>query len=80
MVDTVKKRLRERPVEADLDEIKEVLNREHGPTITEIRTRLNEVINGLNPGDVVPAAGAVANYLEVTVGGVGYSIPLHNRS
>lgn len=80
MVDTVKKRLRERPVEADLDEIKEVLNREQGPTITEIRARLNEVISGLNPGDVVATAGVVDKYLEVTVAGVGYSIPLHLRS
>lgn len=79
MVDLVKPRLREKPVES-LDEIKEALNREHGPTITAIRTRLNEVIAALNPGSVVGTAGAGAGYLEVTIQGVEYSIPLHARS
>lgn len=80
MVDTVKKRLRDRPVEAQLEEIKELLNREHGPTITELRTRLNELLSALNPGDVVATAGAQTDYLEVTIGGVEYSIALHARS
>lgn len=80
MVDTVKKRLRDRPVEAQIEEIKELLNREHGPVITEIRTRFNELLNSLNPGDVVPAAGAVTDYLEVTIGGVGYAIELRARA
>lgn len=79
MVDLVKKRLRDRPAET-LEEIAEVLNREQGPTITEIRTRMNELISALNPGNTVASAGAVAAYLEVTIGGLEYSIPLHARS
>lgn len=79
MVDLVRKRLRDRPVES-LEEIREALNREHGPTITEIRTRLNEVIGALNPGSVVLAAGAQTAYLEVVVNGTEYAIPLHARA
>ncbi len=80
MVDSVKKRLRDRAVEAQVEEIKELLNREHSPVITEIRTRFNELLQALNPGDVTPTAGAVANYLEVVIDGTEYSIPLHVRA
>ncbi len=79
MVDPVKKRLRERPVQ-ELEEIRELLNREHGPTITEIRTRLNELIAALNPVAVVLTAGAQTAYLNVTVNGTDYAIPLHARA
>ena len=80
MVDIVHKRLRDRPVEAQLDEIKELLNREHSLVITEIRTRLNELIASLNPGDVVNTAGALVKYQQVVVDGVEYSIALYARS
>lgn len=80
MVDSVKKRLRDRPVEAQVEEIKELLNREHGPVITEVRTRLNELIASLNPGDVVSTAGAQTDYLQVVINNVEYSIPLYARS
>ena len=80
MVDTVKKRLRDRPVEAQIEEIKELLNREHSPVITEIRTRFNELLDALNPGDVVATAGALVKYQQVVIGGVEYSIALYARS
>lgn len=76
VVDTVKKRLRDRPVEAQVEEIKELLNREHGPVITELRTRFNELLAALNPSGVVLAAGAPVGYVNVTIDGVGYSIQL----
>ena len=80
MVDRVENRLRLRPVDAEIQAIKELLNREHGPVITEIRTRFNELLEALNPGDVVASAGAQTDYLQVVIGGVEYSIPLHARS
>lgn len=80
MVDQVQRRIRDRPVRDELQEIVELLNREHGPTITEIRTRLNELIAGLNPADVVPAAGAAAGFLNITIGVDEYAIPLLLRA
>lgn len=79
MVDNVRKQLRGRPVEAQVEEIKELLNREHSPVITEIRTRFNELLQALNPGDVVGAAGGATGYLEVVINGTEYSIPLYVR-
>lgn len=80
MVDVVHARLRDRPVEAELEDIKTLLDREHGPVITEVRRRLNELIAALNPGNVVATAGAASGYLEITVGGTAYSIPLYARA
>ena len=81
MVDQVQRRVRDRPVRAELQEIVELLNREHGPTITEIRRRLNEIIDGLNPEGFVLTAGVpVVGYLNVTIGVDEYAIPLHARA
>lgn len=75
MVETVQQRVRQRPVSDDLKEIVELLNREHGPTIAEIRQRLNELIAGFNPGgDLVPAAGASAGFKPITIDDVEYVI------
>lgn len=79
MVDIVRKRIRDRPIEAQLEEIKELLNREHSPVITELRTRFNELVTALNPGTTALSAGAVSRYLLVTVDGDEYAIPLHVR-
>lgn len=80
MVERVRQRLRDRPVGTQVEEIQELLNREHGPVITEIRTRFNELIVALNPGSVVVPAGAQTAYLEVVINGTEYSIPLHARA
>lgn len=80
MVQQLQKQLREVAVRAELADIVELLNREHGPVIREIRQRLSELIDGLNPVEVVPAAGAVTNYLNITVAGVEYAIELRARA
>lgn len=80
MVDQVQRRVRDRPVRAELEEIVELLNREHGPTITEIRRRLNELIDGLNPEGFVLTAGPVVGYLNVKIGVDEFAIPLHERA
>lgn len=80
MVDLVKPQLRDRPVEAKLEEIRELLNREHSPVITQLRDRFNELLTLFNPGEAVVSAGAQVGYLQVTLDGTEYSIPLHERA
>lgn len=88
MVEIVETRLREQPVKAELEAIARLLNKEHSPVISEARRRLNELIQSFNPGDVVAAAAAgIATlpatpeaFLEVTIDGAEYSIPLYPRS
>lgn len=80
MTDLVKNRLRQTEVEAKLDALAHYVNREATPTINEIRQRLNEYIQALNTANVVVTAGSQTAYLEVTVGGQPYSIPLHSRA
>lgn len=81
MVNIVRNRLRDRPIDAKVEDIMELLNREHSPAITEIRKRFNELLDALNPGDVVPgaAAGPTA-FLEVVIDSVEYAIPLYPRA
>ncbi len=80
MVDLVRPQLRDRPVEAKLEEIQELLNREHGPVISQLRERFNELVTLFSPGEAVASAGAQVGYLQVTLDGTEYSIPLYERS
>jgi hypothetical protein len=80
MVQRLQKQLREAAVRSELADIVEALNREHGPVLREVKARLQELIDGLNPGEVAPAAGAVAGYLYVTIGGTEYAIELLERA
>jgi hypothetical protein len=80
MVDLVNQRLRDLPIEAQLEEIKELLNREHSPVIKELRQRFNELVTALNPQGVAPTAGAATDFLLVTINSTEYAIQLHARS
>lgn len=80
MVQKLQKQLREAAVRAELVEIAEVLNKEHGPALREVKARLQELIDGLNPGEVVLAAGVSAGFLNVTIAGNEYSIELFERA
>jgi hypothetical protein len=81
MVDIVRPQLRDRPVDAKIEEIVELLNREHSPVITELRTRFNELLTLFNPTAApVVSAGAVVAYLPVTIGIHQYVIELREPS
>lgn len=59
MVERVRKTLRDLPVGESLSEIAELLNREHGVLLRELRDRLNELVNSIKGTAVIESESAI---------------------
>lgn len=59
MVERVRKTLRDLPVGESLPEIAELLNREHGVLLRELRDRLNELVDSVKGIAEVPSEAAI---------------------